>query len=1018
MKKITSFIFASLFIFSINTLIFAQQNGSLTGQVYDSLGAVLVGATVIAVDSNGKEKSVITNKQGEFVINGLAPGKYIIRATAPNFSLYESTDFEISAGQKSELTIAMTIAAIETKVEVGNDNQVDQDPSNNASQTVLKGKDIDDLPDDPDELTAYLQAMAGAASGPDGAQISIDGFSGGRMPPKEAIREIRFNQNPFSAEYDRIGFGRVDILTKPGFDKFRGGANFNFNDESLNSRNPFSVNRAPSQARNFGGNLSGPIKSKKSSFFVDFNYNQNDNSNVITATILDASNNIVGFNQDYTIPTRRIGFSPRVDYALNDNNTLQGRYSFSKNTSENQGIGGFSLPTRAFDSENIEHEFNITESMIINPKTVNETRFQYQYNRRDQNGDNSIPSIFVSSAFNGGGAQIGANYNKSNRWELQNYTTTSFGKSAEHPIKFGFRLRSISIDDYSVSGYGGSFTFAGVRNPVTGDIIYSSIEQYRQKVLGNPDPIFNPTQYSLTTGNPLASVSQIDYGIFITDDWKARKDLTLSVGLRYENQTNIHSNFNFAPRIGFAWQPGLGGAKQPKTVFRGGFGIFYDRFGEGNTLTTRRRDGVSQLNYVVTNNAALLGQAVFTNSGVTNAPTAAQLASLAPLTSIPYRVDDSLQSPYSIQSVFSVERQLPMRSTISATFLASKSLHILRMRNINAPVCPTIDVCPADMTTAAIQLLRPDKTLGNVFQFESSGYSVSKQLNVNFRTLFSNRITLFGNYSLSYVNGDTDSFTSFRGGGGGGGFPAYTYDLSGELAESSFNSRHSFFLGGSIGMPWGIRISPTIIANSSRRFNITSGIDTNKDSVFTERPTYAALAARCQQRGLTNSFCDISGISNPGTTIIPRNYGDAPGSFVVNMNLSKTFGFGGPKTTAAQDQNGNQQGNNRGGNRGGGGGGGGRGGRGGGGGGPQVIMMGGGGGMFMGGGGDASKPYNLTVGINVRNIFNNVNLGSPQGSLTSPYFGESISTGGGFGFFGGGGGSANRRVDLSMRFNW
>lgn len=1010
MKNIKSFILLSLIIFCSNAVLLAQQAGSLSGQVYDSLGAVIIGATVTLVDSTGKETVATTNKQGEFSFTKLNPGKYTVKATAKNFTVYENTEVEVTANNKQELTIALDVSTGVTEVEVGNTGEVSQDPTENGNQIKLTEKEIKELPDDPDELAAYLQAMAGPASGPDGANITVDGFQG-RLPPKEAIREIRFNQNPFSAEYDRIGFGRVEILTKPGFDKFRGGANFNFNDESLNSRNPFALNRAPSQTRNFGGNFSGPIKQKKSSFFVDFNYNQNDNSNIITATILNSANNIVGFSQDVTIPNRRISFSPRIDYALNDNNTLQGRYSFSRNTSENQGIGGFSLPGRAFSSTNFEHEFNITESMIINPKTVNETRFQYSFNKRNQDGDNSIPTINVANAFTGGGAQIGNSYNKSSRWELQNYTTTSLGKNSEHPIKFGIRIRGVNIDDYSVSGYGGTFTFAGIAGTL------SSIEQYRQKVLGNPDPIYNPTQFSLTTGNPLASVSQIDYGLFITDDWKARKDLTLSFGLRYENQTNLNDGFNFAPRIGFAWQPGAGGARQPKTVFRGGFGVFYDRFSENSTLTTIRRDGVSQLTYVVTNNAALLGQAVFTNNGVTNVPTAAQLASIAPLTSIPYRKADSLQSPYSIQSVFSVERQLPFRSNISATFIFAKSLHTIRMRNINAPVCPATVVCPT--TTAALQLLRPDPTQGNVFQFESSGFSQTKQLNINFNTRFNNRITLFSNYNLSYSNGDTDSMSGRGFQAVSTGFPAYSYDLSGEVAPSAFNTRHSFFMGGSIGLPWGFRLGPNINFNSSRRFNITTGVDSNRDSIFAERPTYAQLFAKCQQLSLTNSFCNTSGISDVNA-VIPRNYGEAPGSFTVNMNLNKTFSFGGPKernvaqnnTQGNQQAGNNQGGNNRGGNRGGGGGG-----NRGGGGGPQMVMMGGGG-MFMGGGGDASKPYNLTFGINVRNLFNNVNLSAPQGALTSPFFGKSIGTGGGFGFFGGGGGSANRRVDLSVRFNF
>ncbi len=136
------------------------------------------------------------------------------------------------------------------------------------SATVIKGAALDALPDDPDDLEAALQALAGPSAGPNGGQIYIDGFTGGTLPPKESIREIRINSNPFSAEFDRLGFGRVEVLTKPGSDKFRGQAFFNFNDESLNSRNPFSLNRASSQRRDFGGNLSGPIQKGKSSFFL------------------------------------------------------------------------------------------------------------------------------------------------------------------------------------------------------------------------------------------------------------------------------------------------------------------------------------------------------------------------------------------------------------------------------------------------------------------------------------------------------------------------------------------------------------------------------------------------------------------------------------------------------------------------------------------------------------------------------------------------------------------------------
>ncbi len=996
------------------TAAFGQSNGSIGGQVTDSLGAVVVGATVTAVDSTGKQKQSISNARGEFSIGALAPGKYTVKAIAPKFALYENADVDVAADEKSELIVVLTVSGVEETLDVAVGETVSNDADSNASATVLKDKDLESLPDDPDELEAALQALAGSAAGPDGGQISIDGFSGGRMPPKDAIREIRINQNPFSAEFDRIGFGRIDILTKPGYDKLRGSANFNFNDESLNSRNPFALNRASSQVRSYGGFLSGPIQSKKSSFFVDINQNERDENAVISAIVLDPSLNIVSFNQDVTVPTRRFSIGPRVDFAINDNNTMTVRYGYSRNKSDNQGIGGFSLPSRASESLFTQNELRLTETAILNAKTVNETRFSFEANDRQQTGDNSIPTINVSSAFTGGGAQVGMSYNKSKRWELNNTTTTSFGKGGEHGIKFGVRMRGISIEDRSESGYGGTFTFSGfldnngTPNDPTDDVFVSSINQYRQKLLGNPDPRYNPNQFSLTTGNPVAEVSQFDISPFITDDWKVRQDLTLSFGLRYENQSNISDNWNFAPRFGFAWSPGAGGAKAPKTVFRGGFGFFYDRFNEGQTLRARRQDGVSQLTYLVTQNTSnILGQAIFTSNGVTNVPTAAQLGAVTPLASIPYRIAGDLNAPYSMQSAVSVERQINAKTVFSATFTQSRSLHTLRTRNINAPICPSVAICPVGLTTAQVQARRPDPTQGNIYLVESSGYSNSQFLNFNLRSTINSKFTINGGYTLSYAKGDTDSLNSPRFSANTVGFPAYSYDTSNEYAPSAFNSRHSVFLVGSATLPWGLRAHTMIFASSGRRFNITSGVDSNYDSLFFDRPTFSAVADKCQQLGLTAEWCDISGVTNPETTIIPRNYGKGPGSVTVNLNLSKTFGFGGKKQDATSSTGGAAGGQ-----------GGGRGGAGG----PGGGMMGGrGGGGGMGGmfgGGDTRAPYNLTFGMNIQNLFNTVNLSSPVGSLTSPSFGRSRSTSGGFGGFGGGGGSANRRIDLSVRFNW
>ena len=1000
MKLIRTALFLAIFTaISIGTA-FGQANGSIGGTVTDANGAIIPGATVTAVAADLKQKQSITNAKGEYNITGLLPGKYTLKAIAPTFGLYENMDVVVTAGEKNEMFVILTAASLQENVDVSLNEQVSTDSDANKDATVLKGADLDALPDDPDELQAALQALAGAAAGPNGGQIYIDGFTGGQMPSKESIREIRINSNPFSAEYDRLGFGRVEILTRPGSDKFRGSVNGSFNDESLNSRNPFAENRAPTQSRNFGGNLSGPIKKGRSSFFIDINNRQNDNNAIINANILDEALDFVNIRQDVTVPNRRFSFSPRVDFAINDRNTLVARYNYGTGTTKNQGVGDISLDSRAYGSENREHEFRLTETMIINAKTVNETRFEYSDNLNEQNGDNSIPTIQVSTAFTGGGASIGSSFNRNKVVELNNFTSTSFGKNSQHAFKFGGRLRYVDVTNRSENNYAGTYLFpgffAGGVCDLDGDVVVSPLEQYRCKLAGGAGNAANPTQFTLTTGNPEIGVTQTEVGFFATNDWKISPALLLSFGLRYENQTNIESNLNFAPRFGFAWSPGAGGAKAPSMVFRGGAGVFYERFGQGNVLQALRNDGVNQLNLLVSANdanparraiaIALLSQPVFTYSGVTNSLTAEQILAVLPQSASTIRtIADDLQAPYTMQAAISMERTFGPKYTLATTFVTSRTLHSIRTRNVNAPVCISALNCTGLSP-------RPDPTSGNNNAYESSGVVNSNRININFRANISTRFTMSTNYSLGFSNGDEAT-------------PAYSWDRTGEYGRAGGDIRHNVSIFGNISLPWSVSFNPFITIRSGNPFNITRGVDDNGDGFANERPTFGQLQDRCNELGLTDSFCNVGG--NNLSSIVPRNYGEGPGSVTVNLSARKNFGFG---KTAAQRA--------------------GTGGGPAGGGGMQTVMMGGpgggggGGGMMRGmggfGGGDARKPYNLSVGINVTNLFNIVNLGTPVGNLGSGRFGQSTSTGGSFGGFGGfGGGSGpNRRIELNARFNW
>jgi hypothetical protein len=1069
-RRIFPTLAAAILALVVITSAMAQGRMTLRGVISDEFGATIVGATVTLTAPGATPKTATTNNEGAYAFTGLAPGKYTIQAASSGFAPSEQVEVDLTAARRDPLNLTLKIAAIETQVKVNADTPLSTEANNNANAQVITGKDLDALPDDPDELAAALQALAGPSIGPNGGQIFVDGFTGS-LPPKEAIREIRINQNPFSPENDQPS-ARIDILTRPGTDKFRGSASFNFTDESLDSRNPFSVNsskRAPYQVRQINGSISGPIVKKKASFFLELGHNQQDDNAEIVASVLDANFIPTQIGASVGVPRRTTNIGPRLDYAINSRNTLIVRYNFFHFTNL-QGLGGFSLLSKSYPTSTTNHNIQVTETAIINATTINETRFQYSHNHSAQSGNSTIPGLSVSSSFNGGGSQVGEAFNVRKNWELNNFTQKQHGM---HTFKFGGRIRGISIDDVSPNNFGGNWVFAGgfgpqfdaSNSPIAGtNVLLSSLERYRRTVLLQQQGVTaaqqaycgvgvslnncirllggGASQYSVNQGIPEAAVSQIDLGVYWQDDWRIRPNFTFSYGIRYENQTNADSKFNFAPRIAFAWSPGAANStKPPKMVIRGGGGIFYQRFGENSTLQADRFNGVTQQQFAVPepifrdaagvpvpptlaqltasqNVYSLLNSFQCVSGGPTNCvATKANVAGFNPQQQAITQIAPNIQAAALYLAGVQVERQLPKNVTAFVGVYNIRMLHASRLRDINAPL-------PASITTLTPNGIRPNPTLGDVNQYESSGKMRQWQMVVGFSSRLNPNLSFSGNYILSKSNNDFD-----------GGFPINSYDMSGEYSRASFDIRHRFTLLGTYTAQrlWKITFNPFVVLNTGGPFNIITGADTNLDRIANERPTFAALNAYCTKAADRCTAFDYSKTSND---IIPRNYGNGPGSVSVTLRVSKTFSFGGEANRRAAGSQPQQGGDKtasadnpkRGGSSGGGRGGpsiaamgggakvGGPGGGGPGGGGPQMMMMGG-----PGGPAGAAK-YNLTLSLNVQNVLNHVNFAAPNGNLTSPNFGRSLAVaGGGFGGFGGfaGGNSGpNRKIYLNARFTF
>lgn len=989
---------------------------TLKGVVTDPSGASVPGATV-TLTGNGSTRQVKADGVGQYTIPGLPAGAYDIRVSARGFAEYQTQALQISGGQAT-FDVPLTVASEAASVTVSTDqNRVTTDPSQNVGAVVLKGDDLKMLSDDPDDLANELQALAGPAAGPNGGQIFIDGFSGGRLPPKESIREIRINSNPFSAEYDRMGFGRIEIFTRPGTDRFRGQVFLNYGNRIFNTRNPFVTGTLPDyQSQMFGGNFSGPI-TKKSSFFVDVNRRQIDDNALIVATTLDSSFNVVPYNSAVVTPMRRTDINPRIDYAINPNNTLVLRYGFGQNSRENSGVGNFTLPENAIAATGHDHTLQLTETAIIGARMINEARFQILANRSDSTGLRMGPTINVQGAFTGGGSQLGLSYADETRYEFQDNVSLSRGA---HQIKFGGRVRGTDQSSYSDSNYNGTFTFGGGVFPLLNGVqqvigadgkpattTLASIDVYRTTLLLlqqglTPAQVrllgYGPNQFMITGGQPLTGVGQVDAGLFFQDDWRMKPNLTVSLGIRYETQNNIGDRGNIAPRIGIAWAPGARKNSQPKTVIRTGFGIFYDRFSEDLTLSALRQNGIVQQQFVIRN-----------PDFFPNVPSVSSLVG-AQLPQATRQVYSGLMAPRMAQAVIGFERQLPKNMSLSMNYAFTRGYHQLRSRNINAPLDGTYDPAVAGSG------VRPyGNAAGDLYLYESSGSFRQQQLIINVSARISPKFTMFGFYTYGRASGNTD---------GAGTFPAYQYDTSTEWGRSSFDIRHRAFMGGSLTAPLKVQFNPMVMLASGGPFNIITGYDYNGDGLFTDRPSFATDLSRASVVKTAYGVFDTRPLA--GTELIPRNYGQAPGTVSVNLRMSRSWGFGERKTAQTESPMGGFGGP---GGPGGPGGGGMRGGggppMGGGGGGMRGGGPGGPGGMF-GGSGAGSKRFLVTLSAMSNNILNHVNYGAPVGDLSSRLFGQSTSLGGGFGPGGGGGrggpggggAAGNRRVEFSLRVSF
>jgi hypothetical protein len=946
----------------LSAVLAVAQTSTIRGTVTDESGAI-VPAAQVTLNGPGGAMQTDADASGVYLFANLAPGSYTLKASAPQLVQAQTVNLTARPGtQTVNLRLKVASTRQEVVVEENTGPAVSTDAANNASAMVLRGSDLDSLADDPDDLQADLQALAGPSAGPSGGSIYIDGFSGGEIPPKESIREVRINQNPFSPEYDKLGLGRIEILTKPGSDKYRASLNYNLGTDVWNARNPYSAQKAPLLLNEWENTISGPI-TKRSSFSLDLNQNAVDNGSIVNAVTLDPKTFLpVPLFSNFKTIQRRTRVNPRLDYQLNANNTLSIHYGFTMGDIQGAGIGGFNVISRGDHLHYVTQTVHAIET-TVHGSTVNETRFQFYRNGLQTLADSTGPSIQVLGAFNGGAATVGQTFDTQNSYEFQNYTVSVHGP---HTVRFGVRIRALIDENISPQNFNGTFTFTGGLAPVldssnspvvdaSGNPVLQQInalEQYRRTLLFqqaglSPAAIRarggGASQFTISAGLPALTVNQVDEGIFAGDDWRVRPNLTLNLGIRYENQNNLSDWRDLAPRIGVAWAPGASASKpRQSTVLRAGFGMFYDRFALGNTLTAQRDNGIVQQQYVITN------PDFFPNVPLPSSLTGFQSPQVV------QEVSANLRAPYLMQSAFTVERQLPRNTTLAVTYTNTHGLHLLRSRDLNAP--------------APGSGLYPFGQPGALFLMESSGLYNQNQLLFNVVTKVSSGISLTGSYVLNKAMSNTD---------GVGTFPANPYNYSGEYGPAATDVRQRVNLSGTVNTKWNIRLSPLMSLQSGAPFDITTGSDLYGTTLFNSRPGIATDPTR---PGLIQT---PYGLLDPNPTpqekLIPRNFGRGPGQMSVNLRVSKIFAFGPERGSGRKSA-------------------------------ADGLA-----GIFTA---PADRRYNLMISMSFRNLLNHTNPGPIIGNISSPLFGLANQMAGAPNGEGFSENANNRRLELQTRFSF
>jgi hypothetical protein len=856
---------------SLGAVLYAQtappaNATKLAGTVSDATGGVMVNVDVQL--TTGAPSRVVasgkTNSAGEFEMS-VTPGQYTLKVSVPDFKDNIQQVRVTPDMPPLSITMALSITTQVNVTSTSDSNEVSVDPDSSLNTDVITGDALLDLPDNPDDLLAYLLQLAQLRGGEGDVTINVDGFNGADIPPLAQIAEIRIVNTSFTA--DGSTGPRIEIVTKAGSGKWTASTTASFNDESFNAANSLTTGKRPkSQTRNTSLNSSGPLIKDRLSLNANVANNQSEQGGSdLRAVTPDGliANGLTSINagQNFTL-------SPRLMISKNQNLTTS--FSYRSTGTTNSGVGGLTLPERAANAKNRNWQLQISDR-IVRGKTVDTIRFQ------DQHGSSqSVPvtiagyTLDVTGSFNGGPApnhtqSLPQNFLLGNTLQWQPRPRLSFSALA-------FELNYHRSDTNNRNNYSGTYTFASLYDycaTLSSDFSVGSqcaIELANRQALQALNPLLDitpapPVTFTQTSGPSEIQLSQAELAMWAQGDWRYSPRMDVSFGLRYQIQQHFHDYNNFAPVAGVSYQ--LRAKGNWKTVIRTGVKVVDSTFAFNSYQQFEQSGASSEQRSVTINNPSY--------PDPTQGGTIAFDSLNSPRTTRFLATDAAM--PYQVNPTFTWEQSMPRGMAVVGTFGVTRFLRQNRSVNINAPYPGTplpeevrLDLKSPDPeikadATAYVNSLRPffpDGNIGNLYETQSVGSGLTKNFSLQYRIstypLFHNKVRVTGNITYNMIHGMDDS--QFEN----------PYDRMADWGRTAgtgqrINSKVTVYL------PRRTTLALTTIGwSTGRPYSITLGSDVNGDSTNNDRPD----ASTCVAFNISQSECARNGATGPNVLSLPQ----------------------------------------------------------------------------------------------------------------------------------------------------